>query len=170
MQVMLSILLANRPGSMTEYDRRKLLAQKSMDDAVRQIERVKSLSRKSSGPVSPRHSEVKGPNSWFNVHIALSDGHHAIPVPVPASNEMLAMQNEETPNEFADPVRSKDWWRKTEQAFLNEKPDKALEDESTNSQFSRQSYVPQYAVAVGVHVPEYMKSLNKKAGGEVPAV
>jgi len=41
---------------------------------------------------------------------------------------------------------------------LNEKPDKALEDEATNTQFSRYTYVPQNSVAEGAHVPDYMKA------------
>mmetsp|Transcript_38094 Transcript_38094/g.107627 ORF Transcript_38094/g.107627 Transcript_38094/m.107627 type:complete len:81 (-) Transcript_38094:431-673(-) len=60
--------------------------------------------------------------------------------------------------EDSDKAKGEKWWTRTDQAFLNEKPDKALEDEATNTQFSRYTYVPQNSVAEGAHVPDYMKA------------
>jgi len=57
----------------------------------------------------------------------------------------------------------KDWWKRTDSATLNRKPDSAIADEVTHTQFKNYSYKPQYDVA-GVYCPEYFKGKDPNAG------
>mmetsp|Transcript_21487 Transcript_21487/g.54128 ORF Transcript_21487/g.54128 Transcript_21487/m.54128 type:complete len:163 (-) Transcript_21487:425-913(-) len=147
-------LLGGAPRhEMTEYERRKSKAEKQAMDAVQISERraslgaggssfKRNLARKSSDAAKAAHTPPRA---------------HPLENPVGTPDDKVeAMGDEE------DPTRLKDWWKRTDSASLNRKPDSAISDESTNTQFHSYAYKPQYDVA-GVHCPAYFKPNDPNA-------
>ena len=91
---------------------------------------------------------------------------HGLSLPCLPSAE-AAPEKEESkekipPLESEDDCLHKKWWTKTDQAWLNDAPDKALEEEANTKHIDdRYSYKPQFEVSG--HVPPYMQKAAANA-------
>ena len=90
-----------------------------------------------------------------------------IACPFPSGDSAVPEKEEsqdKSPLESQDDCLHKDWWTKTDNASLNEAPDKALEEEANTKHIDdHYSYKPQFEVSG--HVPPYMQ---QKAANNAP--
>jgi len=128
----------------SEYELRVEKAKKELEDILELTERKSILTRRSSLSDTPTRRINLARASVGSASKAEEE-----------QEKRESEADEDEPKSMTQKII--DWWTRTDQAFLNERPDKAISEEAGGDHDRTYNYTPQYDVSHGAHRPSYLE-------------